>query len=365
MIQTELRRLSPTSRETSSTLYTTTTPSQYILPPQIRNQFNTFRHYQTSLNPLPKRPQGRQRSHRRISASYRCMWSTPASQGVVMVCSSWLSQLMVFDCISHPRRVMGTIHMALIRPRAPRVDRDPNTTTSASGGQRPLTLIHVRLPPVNLIHPDEQKNTYRPTVAPTYGGAQVPPQPTSRPYIISAIENSCYSEGLVVAAQEGDVADRDFLLCMSPDLTRIGSLGQLHNHPHQQHQSPAQAPFGAVAPYGSGGVNQRPPLAEYATLLAIPGRTWSIASVPHTSPLASTTGNSPTPVVTNELAMQFVEDPKSFMILTNAGLTFVVKRRALDYLRAAIEDLQKNGTVQPIIECRDRCEYIFRSSLLL
>jgi nuclear pore complex protein Nup155 len=240
-----------------------------------------------------------------------------------------------------------------------------NTTTSASGGQRPLTLIHVRLPPVNLIHPDEQKNTYRPTVAPTYGGAQVPPQPTSRPYIISAIENSCYSEGLVVAAQEGDVADRDFLLCMSPDLTRIGSLGQLHNHPHQQHQSPAQAPFGAVAPYGSGGVNQRPPLAEYATLLAIPGRTWSIASVPHTSPLASTTGNSPTPVVTNELAMQFVEDPKSFMILTNAGLTFVVKRRALDYLRAAIEDLQKNGTVQPIIECRDRCEYIFRSSLLL
>lgn len=228
----------------------------------------------------------------------------------------------------------------------------PNTTSS-SGGQRPLTLIHVRLPPANLIHPDEQKNTYRPTVVPTYGGAQVPPQPTSRPYLISAIDNSCYSEGLLVAAQEGDVPDRDFLLCLSPDLTRIGSLG------HHQHQPLAQqAPYGTVTAYGSGGVNQRPPLTEYATLLAIPGRTWSIASVLHTSPSASTSSNSPTPVVTNELSTQFVEDPKSFMILTNAGLTFVVKRRALDYLKAAIEDLQKNGTVQPIIECRDRYECI-------
>jgi nuclear pore complex protein Nup155 len=238
-----------------------------------------------------------------------------------------------------------------------------NTTSSSSGGQRPLTLIHVRLPPANLIHPDEQRNTYRPTVAPAYGGAQVAPQPTSRPYIISAIENSCYSEGLLVAAQEGDVADRDFLLCMSPDLTRIGSLGQLHNHPNQQHQPPAQqTSYGAVA-YGSGGVNQRPPLTEYATLLAIPGRTWSIASVPHTS--LPNSGNSPAPVVTNELATQFVEDPRSFMILTNAGLTFVVKRRALDYLRAAIEDLQKNGTVQPIIECRDRCGCLTNLSFLL
>jgi nuclear pore complex protein Nup155 len=219
-------------------------------------------------------------------------------------------------------------------------------------GQRPLTLIHVRLPPANLIHPDEQKNTYRPSVAPTYGGGQAPVQPTSRPYIISAIENSCYSEGLLVAAQEGDVADRDFLLCVSPDLTCIGLLGQFHGQ--QLQPSAQQAAYGALMAYGTGGVNQRPPLTEYATLLAIPGRTWSIASVPHTSLTASTSSTSPTPAVTNELSTQFIEDPKSFMILTNAGLTFVVKRRAMDYLRAAIEDLQKNGTVQPIIECRDR-----------
>lgn len=235
------------------------------------------------------------------------------------------------------------------------------SSSTSTAGHRPLTLIHVRLPPATLIHPDEQKNAYRPTVAPTYGGAQAPSQPTFRPYIISAIENSCYSEGLLVAAQEGDVADRDFLLCISPDLTRIGSLGQLHS---QQNQPPTQqVPYGTLGTYGSGGVNQRPPLTEYATLLAIPGRTWSIASVPRTSATSSTSNNSPTPVVTNELAMQFVEDPKLFMILTNAGLTFVVKRRALDYLRAAIEDLQKNGTVQPIMECRDRWEFMI--SLLL
>lgn len=227
-----------------------------------------------------------------------------------------------------------------------------NSNSGSTGGPRPLTLIHVRLPPANLIHPDEQKTAYRPPVATAYGGPQAPPQPTSRPYIISAIESSCYSDGLLVAAQEGDVADRDFLLCMSPDLTRIGSLGQLH---HQQQQPPPQQPsYGSVS-YGTGGVNQRPPLTEYATLLAIPGRTWSIASVPHSS--STSTSGAPSPVVTNELSTQFVEEPKLFMILTNAGLTFVVKRRALDYLRAAIEDLQKNGTVQPIIECRDRYDH--------
>lgn len=42
------------------------------------------------------------------------------------------------------------------------------------------------------------------------------------------------------------------------------------------------------------------------------------------------------------------------MILTNVGLTFLVKRRALDYLRAVIEEAQSEGAVQPIIEFRDR-----------
>jgi nuclear pore complex protein Nup155 len=42
------------------------------------------------------------------------------------------------------------------------------------------------------------------------------------------------------------------------------------------------------------------------------------------------------------------------MILTNVGLTFLIKRRGLDYLKAVIEEVQTEGVVQPIIEFRDR-----------
>jgi len=59
-------------------------------------------------------------------------------------------------------------------------------------------------------------------------------------------------------------------------------------------------------------------------------------------------------LVINELATQFSEPSRQFMILTNVGLTFLVKRRALDYLKAVIEEVQAEGVVQPIIEFRDR-----------
>ncbi|KIK33719.1 hypothetical protein CY34DRAFT_813422, partial [Suillus luteus UH-Slu-Lm8-n1] len=97
--------------------------------------------------------------------------------------------------------------------------------------------------------------------------------------------------------------------------------------------------------------NQRPPLIEYAALPAIPGRTWSMATVPQESTPPSI---APSPPVTNELATQFSEPSRQFMILTNAGLTFLIKRRGLDYLKAVIEEVQTEGVVQPIIEFRDR-----------
>ena len=219
---------------------------------------------------------------------------------------------------------------------------------SAMGGLRPLQLIHVRLPPPNLLHPDEQSNPHRP---PSYGGStrSSPPQPSSRPFIVSGLENSCYLDGLMVSAQPGDTDGTDFLLCTAPDLTRIGSLGQL-NPPSQQQvgQSPQQV-YGSSS-YGTG-ANQRPPLTEYATLLAIPGRTWAMATIPRQSTPAS---SAPSPLVINELATQFSEPSRQFMILTNVGLTFLVKRRALDYLKAVIEEVQAEGVVQPIIEFRDR-----------
>ncbi|KII93895.1 hypothetical protein PLICRDRAFT_36114 [Plicaturopsis crispa FD-325 SS-3] len=212
----------------------------------------------------------------------------------------------------------------------------------SSGSARQLQLVHIRLPPPNLIHPDEQALPYRPP-APAYGGVQAQAQPTSRPYIVSALENSCYTEGLTISAQPGDTDGTDFVLCMAPDLTRIGALGQL-NLPPQQHP----------ASYGIQPSNPpRPPLTEYATLLAIPGRTWAMAPVPRTSILSASSNSSPVPVVTNELASQFAEPPHQFMILTNVGLTFLAKRRALDYLRAVVEEVQAEGNIQPIMEFRD------------
>ncbi|KAF8507029.1 nucleoporin [Russula emetica] len=216
---------------------------------------------------------------------------------------------------------------------------------SDTRGQRNLQLVHVRLPPTNLLHPDEQSNPY------FSGGAGYPsryPQapPTSRPYVLTELENSAYAAGLTIATHPGDTDGTDFLLCMSPDLTCIGALGQT---PPQTSQ-PTGPPFGAVV--GS----QRLPLTERAALLAVPGRTWGMAALPrpkNSITLTSPDPNTPMPVVTNELAYQFLEQPRQFLILTNVGITVLAKRRALDWLRDAIEEVQAEGNVQPIIDFRD------------
>ncbi|TFK77170.1 nucleoporin [Pluteus cervinus] len=208
---------------------------------------------------------------------------------------------------------------------------------STSMGARSLSLVHVRLPPPSLLHPDEHAAPHRPTMS-RYGAPPVPP-PATRPYIPTTLENSCYVDGLTVAAQPGDTDGTDYILCMAPDLTRIGTLGQL-NVPQQP----------TMQQYPAGGT--RPPLTEYATLLAIPGRTWSMAVVPQTHPATNPEGTA-VPSVMNELASQFTEPPNQFILLTNVGLTYLTKRRAVDYLRAVLEDLQSEGNVQPIIEFRD------------
>ncbi|KAG8219746.1 nucleoporin [Butyriboletus roseoflavus] len=222
-------------------------------------------------------------------------------------------------------------------------------TTTQTGALRPLQLIHVRLPPPNLFHPDEFARPSNRASSTSYNAARVaPPPPPSRPFIVSGLENSCYQDGLTISAQPGDADGTDFVLCTSPDLTRIGTLGQVSTSV-QQYVANSQPTTYAASAYATSG-NQRPPLTEYATLLTIPGRTWAMASVPGPSLPPSI---APSPAIINELALQFSEPPRQFMILTNVGLTFLVKRRALDYLRAVIEEAQSEGAVQPIIEFRD------------
>ncbi|EAU93155.2 nucleoporin Nup157/170 [Coprinopsis cinerea okayama7 len=215
-------------------------------------------------------------------------------------------------------------------------------SSGTGSSNRPLSLLHVRLPPTNLIHPDEQASGYRPPVV--YGGAPVATQPTSRPYVVTTLDSSSYHNGLTIAAQPGDTDGTDYILCLSPDLTHISNLGQL-NLPNAQ---PIAQQYGSNAAAPS----NRLPLVEYATLLSIPGRTWAVASVAGSSSPPLPTG-TPSYSSINELATQFNEPSHQFMLLTNVGLTFLMKRRAVDYLKAVLEELQSEGNVQPIVEFRD------------
>ncbi|TFL06773.1 nucleoporin [Pterulicium gracile] len=215
----------------------------------------------------------------------------------------------------------------------------PYQMSTSSGAS--LRLVHVRLPPTSLTHPEESVSLYR--SAGVYGSAPSQ-QGSSRPYTIKSLESSCYLHGLTIAAQQGDDDGADFLLCMAPDLSKIGNFGQIATAQRNPPQPTATSSYTVSAP------PTRPPLTEHAALLAIPGRTWASAAMPR--PRVSPPDPS-NPVVTNELSHQFSEPPYQILILTNVGLTFLIKRRALDYLRAVIEEVQSDGNIQPILEFRD------------
>ncbi|TBU35136.1 nucleoporin [Dichomitus squalens] len=220
-------------------------------------------------------------------------------------------------------------------------------STSATG-VRPLSLVHVRLPPPNLIHPDEQGRQFRETHV-GYGVGQAQPAPP-RPFILSNLNNSCYDHGITIAVQNADIADTDYVLCLTPDLTQIGSLGQ--THPPQLQQSSAQY---ANPTYGAVTGPSRPPLTERATLVPIPGLTWGLAPVPRSKYSLATTAppNTPAPLVTNELATQFSEPARQYIILTNGGLHWIAKRRAVDALRDVLEEFSGESNPQPLIQFRD------------
>ncbi|TFK57029.1 nucleoporin [Heliocybe sulcata] len=221
------------------------------------------------------------------------------------------------------------------------------TSYSSAPGFRPLQLVHVRLPPTNLLHPDEQQLAHETGYRPS--------QHLARTYTVDALQSSCYTGGLTVAAQRGENRGGDYLFCLAPDLTKIGSRGstsqsQPHSQPQQMQPQPtSQALYGVPTSTDP----SRPVLTEYATLLSIPGMTWAIAPVPQAPYHSSTPSTSPVPVAFNELAIQFCEPPKQFIVLTNAGITYLAKRRSLDYLKDVIEEFHAEGNPQPIIEFRD------------
>jgi len=218
-----------------------------------------------------------------------------------------------------------------------------STHTTTTSTMRPLQLAHVRFPPPNLLHPGEQAHFQSIS---TY---EQPPRP--RAFVMSNIEITCYHNGLLAAAQcESDSSD--YILCASPDLTQIGSLGQLST---PQQGRLGQQPQQIYGTYGGGGYTTSPsrrPLTENASLLSIPGRTWAIASLPRE--VTTVPPNTPSPSVINELGRQFTESSQQFIILTSAGVSFLCKRRAVDYLKAVVEELRSGNNAKSIIDFRDR-----------
>ncbi|KAG6898064.1 hypothetical protein C0992_006542 [Termitomyces sp. T32_za158] len=209
---------------------------------------------------------------------------------------------------------------------------------------RPIQLLHVRLPPANLIHPDALTRQVRPTPG-LYGVPQSQVQPAPRPFHTAEFLCSNYYRGMTVASHPGDRDGNDYILCMSPDLTRIGSIGQVNLPPQPPSTSTQSESYRNVLADG------RPILTEYAALTSIAGTAWATGHfLPSKSPEA-TDGSAPSAL--NELATQFGEAPCQFMFFTNCGISFLVKRRAVDFLRADLEELQSQGAIQPLIEFRD------------
>ncbi|KAI0033421.1 nucleoporin [Vararia minispora EC-137] len=207
---------------------------------------------------------------------------------------------------------------------------------------RQLQLIHVRLPPSNLLHPDEQSQGY---VAPRSSYASHAPH-SSRPYVLSSIERSWYSEGIMLAAQLDETGDKSHIFGVVPDLPRIGTFGQpLPQQPSQLGYSSLPAP-------------QRPPLAERAVMLSIDTSAWDIIPVPRSGRDAlinSIRGtDSQNPSLLNELAYQFLQPPQQILVLASDGIHVIVKRRALDWLKDALEEAHSQTKPQPIIDFRDR-----------
>ena len=185
-----------------------------------------------------------------------------------------------------------------------------------------LQLVHVRLAPQNLRHPPADPVSsfrgtgYLPAAAPANAAA----------FVVSRIEGSCYAAGITLERQSpGDAPEEsDYIVCISPDLATLSSLGPV--------PMPSYAQY-STFPSSTGG--PRTMLTEYATVMSISGNAWDMCEVPSV-PTSVKPPESPAPVSNNELVTQFSEPQRKFLIITNMGLNLIVKRRAVDFLSASL-----------------------------
>ena len=203
------------------------------------------------------------------------------------------------------------------------------STSVVSGGPSTLELVHVRMAPSNVENPRpthyDQDTVYRPSN---------PSITHSKSWQPSNFGLTSYFGGLFLASQSPpDPSRPDALFCASPDLPRIGNL------PMDGAPQTTQIP-GTFSAFSQSGQPTRPPFGEYASLLELPGKTWAIAhlTTPQMPPFAS--GSIPS---WNNLITQFTAYPDQFLLLTNDGLSVVVKKRPVDSLRELIENTRRGG----------------------
>jgi nuclear pore complex protein Nup155 len=96
----------------------------------------------------------------------------------------------------------------------------------------------------------------------------------------------------------------------------------------------------------------RPPLAEFSNVINVAGRAWAVKQMIKSSSTQYGAGSTSVwanasihPTALNSLATQFTEPPDQFAVLSNVALTFVMRKRTSDVLRAILEAEAVGGTI--------------------
>jgi nuclear pore complex protein Nup155 len=189
----------------------------------------------------------------------------------------------------------------------------------AGGGSGRLRIVHLRFPP-----------------------------PATEQVDMGDVVASAYTNGSFVCAYGSDAStDSNPLVGASLD---VGKLVKVHaGVGGPANPAVVQQPMGNI--YHQYSV-PRPPLAEFSNVINVAGRAWAVKQMIKTSSTqygagsASVWANASThPTALNSLATQFTEPPDQFAVLSNVALTFVMRKRTSDVLRAVLEAEAVGGTI--------------------
>jgi nuclear pore complex protein Nup155 len=166
------------------------------------------------------------------------------------------------------------------------------------------------------------------------------PPPETETANLGELVASSYINGSLLCAYGSDAApDSNPIVGATVDLGKLVKVqAGVAAAPNAGMAAPGQA-MGIYNPYPA----PRPPLSEYSYAFNVPGRIWTVRNLPKASSAGANTSGSiwtsapNAPTSLNMLATQFTEPPDQFVVFTNTALTFVVRKRTTDVLRAILE----------------------------